>query len=486
MKRLRLFEIVLPGQSIRASDANDTLLADWATDDLPEGNLTLDGRWIRDAQGRALLLRGFNLSADAKTPPYLPIPHEQHLDRLASWGINCIRLVLVWEALEPRRGEYNQAYLEKMVALARAAWQRGIYTIVDMHQDLFSRELGGSGAPVWAHPPVHRPRRPGRFWFSYYLIDRDVNYAFKRFWDNADFIRDSFVCVWQEVARCFAGVEGVIGYDLFNEPSTRFFPDLLSGHFDREILPDFYRQVAGAIRAIDPYRLILVEPSPRVLMGLSSLMDGKQEQVSLHQVKGLVYAPHIYDGVSVFLGRFYGSSARLRGMLQLHLKVAARLRAACIIGEFGVLNYLRGAHKLYAATLDLFDRAMVNWVAWNYMVGSEHWNEEDISVVYPDGQERVHVNTLVRPYPRATAGTPLGMSFDIDTHTFIFSFATDPAISAPTEIYLPHRHYPHGFDLRLSQGLTAEYNAEQQLLRVQHAPDVTQGAIGVYARGDDE
>lgn len=456
----------------------------WATDALPGGTLQVDGRWLRDAQGRALLLRGMNLSADAKTPPYLPIPDERHLQRLAEWGMNCIRLVLVWEAIEPRRGEYNHAYLDKMVELAQTAWDCGMYTIVDMHQDLFSRELGGSGAPAWAHPPVNRPLKLGRFWFSSYVINGDVAYAFKRFWDNADFIRDSFVRVWEEVARRFANVEGVIGYDLFNEPATRFFPDLILGRFDQETLPEFYCEVAGAIRAIDPYRLILVEPSTLVVMGLPSLLSSRRGQTTLHTIKGLVYSPHIYDGLSVLMGRFYGATARLRYMLDLHFNTAAHLRAGCIIGEFGVLNHLRGAHTLYATKLELFDRSMVNWIAWNYMVGNVNWNDEDISVVYPDGRERVHVDVLVRPYPRATAGTPLGMSFDPRSHTFVFTYAVNAAITAPTEIYLPRRHYRNGFDLRLSRGLTAEYDESRQVLLVRHAPGMTIGAVGVYARSD--
>lgn len=457
--------------------------ADWTTNPLTSDTLRLNGRWIRDAQGRALLLRGFNLSANAKVPPYRPIPDEDHLDRLAEWGMNCIRLVLVWEAIEPQRGHYDEAYLAAMVKLAQAAWQRGIYTIVDVHQDLFSRALGGSGAPTWTHPPIRRPGLlPSRFWFSNYMLNPDVAWAFERFWNNADFIRDSFIRMWREVAQRFATVEGVLGYDVLNEPATRFFPDMLSGHFDRDTLPVFYQQVIAAIRTVDPQRLILVEPSPLASLGFPSLLSHRHEASALHEIAGLIYAPHMYDGLTVASGRFSGDSAIMRHTLQLHLNTAARLQAGLIIGEFGVLNHLHGAHDLYATKLNLFDRYMLNWIAWNYMVGEDYWNDEDISVIYLDGRERAQVDVLVRPYPCATAGTPLGLSFDYPSRSFVFAYTPDPHIAAPTELFLPLRHYPRGFDLRLSPGLTATYDEQQHLLLLRHDPAVTYAACALYRK----
>lgn len=455
----------------------------WPTTDLPGGTLRLDGRWIRDPHGRALMLRGFNLSADAKIPPHLPIPDEHHLDRLASWGMNCIRLVHVWEALEPRRGYYDEVHLSKMVDLVQAAWRRGIYTIIDMHQDLFSRALGGSGAPIWAHPPPRNPDRSiGNRWYGHYVHNAEVAWAFERFWDNADFIRDSFVQLWSKLAQRFANVDGVLGYDLLNEPAARFFPDTLLGRLDRDILPDFYYQVAQAVRAADPYRLILVQASPLTGLGIPSALGQPNGRPPLHDLGGLVYAPHIYDGLAVFFGRFKGNPWAIRHTLSIHLKTAARLRAGLIVGEFGVLNNLRGAHDLYAAKLRLFDRYLVNWIAWTYAVSETHWNGEDISVIFPDGRERAQVDLLVRPYPHATAGTPLGLSFDPRSRAFIYTYSAAPEIQKPTEVYLPRRHYPHGFDLRLSRGLTAEYDDQRQVLLLRHAPGVAQCALGVYAK----
>ena len=37
--------------------------------------------------------------------------------------MNAVRLLFLWEAYEPERGEYDEAYLGRMVAIARAAWR---------------------------------------------------------------------------------------------------------------------------------------------------------------------------------------------------------------------------------------------------------------------------------------------------------------------------------------------------------------------------
>lgn len=453
------------------------------TRDPANGPLSLDRRWIRDVHGRALMLRGFNLSADAKVPPYRPIPDASHLDRLADWGMNCIRLVLVWEAIEPQRARYNHTYLDQMADLVRAAWQRGIYTIIDMHQDLFSRALGGSGAPTWAHPPARNARRAvGSRWYAEYVLNTDVIWALERFWQNADFIRDSFVHLWQIVARRFVGVEGVLGYDLLNEPATRFVPDMLLGRLDRDILPDFYRQVIAAIRAVDPHRLVFIQPRSIVAFGFPAAFPTDDDHpAALHSIPGLVYAPHLYEALSVLLGRFHGNLALLHHTLNQHLRTAARLRAGLIIGEFGVDNGMAGAADLYAAALNLMDRSMASWIVWNYQIGEHLWNDEDISVVFPDGRERAYVPALVRPFPRATAGTPLGLCFDQCQRAFIFTYAPDPASEAPTEIFVPQRHFGRSFDLRLSRGLGAEYDASRQTLLLRHRPDVARGAVGIYA-----
>jgi hypothetical protein len=75
----------------------------------------------------------------------------------------------------------------------------------------------------------------------------------------------------------------------------------------------------------------------------------------------------------------------------------------------------------------------------------------------------------VRPYAQAVAGYPLRMSFDSHRHVFEFRFRHDPAVTAPTEIFVPEYQYPHGCVVEVSDG-GYELDRAAQLLRYRHTP----------------
>lgn len=133
-----------------------------------------DGTRFRDTFGRHIILRGVNLGGDCKLPatPSQPtfVPTDfadhrtvsfvgrpaplteidTHLDRIAGWGFNALRLLTTWEAVEHQGpGEYDWQYLEYYAEICRRAGRRGLKIFVDFHQDAWSRMSGGSGAPGW-------------------------------------------------------------------------------------------------------------------------------------------------------------------------------------------------------------------------------------------------------------------------------------------------------------------------------------------------
>src|SRR5690349_4999605 len=97
--------------------------------------------WIRDEHDRIRIFRGANVSGRAKLPPFLALEDPAALDPLVAWGWNAVRLLVLWEGVQPRRGVVDEAYVARVRALAEAAGARGLHVVVDFHQDLFARVL---------------------------------------------------------------------------------------------------------------------------------------------------------------------------------------------------------------------------------------------------------------------------------------------------------------------------------------------------------
>ena len=49
----------------------------------------------------------------------------------------------------PQRGEYNETYIGVIADIVKLAAKYGIYTLLDMHQDVFSPKLCVEGMPDW-------------------------------------------------------------------------------------------------------------------------------------------------------------------------------------------------------------------------------------------------------------------------------------------------------------------------------------------------
>jgi hypothetical protein len=126
-----------------------------STNPLPLTRITTDRTYLRDGHGRYLYLHGVNVSGSTKAPEidlngeplYLrrPFPLEEadaQFEKIRQMGFGAVRLLLMWEAIEPRaKGEYDQKYLDFVREITKRAGDHGLYVLLDMHQDIFSRHL---------------------------------------------------------------------------------------------------------------------------------------------------------------------------------------------------------------------------------------------------------------------------------------------------------------------------------------------------------
>ena len=130
------------------------------------------GSNFQDLHGRQIILRGVNLSGSSKFPiakathvtdnfyetdsisfvgrPFALADADDHFSRLRACGLTFVRLLVAWEAVEHKGpGEYDEEYLDYLLAIVRKAHTHGISCLVDPHQDVWSRWTGGDGAPAW-------------------------------------------------------------------------------------------------------------------------------------------------------------------------------------------------------------------------------------------------------------------------------------------------------------------------------------------------
>src|SRR5271165_6217518 len=127
------------------------LLAPLAAPASPTLPLSHVGRWITDAHGRVVILHGTNMVN--KRAPYYPAAvgfGEEDAAFLQSIGFNAVRVGVIWKALEPEPGVYDEAYIQQIEETVRALTAHGIVSLLDMHQDMYNELFEGEGAPDWA------------------------------------------------------------------------------------------------------------------------------------------------------------------------------------------------------------------------------------------------------------------------------------------------------------------------------------------------
>ena len=121
-------------------------------------------------------------------------------------------------------------------------------------------------------------------------------------------------------------------------------------------------------------------------------------------------------------------------------------------GEFGLTEEKPGALKFLYEVLNMFDRITSGWFYWAYDRGS--WGLED-----ENGRELSKAGVLVRPYPRKIAGMNPSFSWQPEKHIFSLAFTSPEAKDQllPTEVYLPVRAWPGGWELK-NHGIEISYS----------------------------
>ena len=267
---------------------------------------------IGDSAGRQVLLRGVNVNQlvdygqpDKSKPTVRPLSAADYAQMASQYGFDVQRLNLSWSQLEPARGQFSQAYIARVRQAVDWAAAHGIYTVLDMHQDTYSKyvtaapgttcrlgaspEFGNDGAPAWA-TLSDGAKGCG---FQGRDLSPNVEQSFTNLYDNTDGIGTQYADAWGVLARAFAGDTAVAGYDLLNEPGPGNSPGVTSAL----LLGRLYQQVITQIRAAEAtasggfHHLVFFEPS--ILW--SGLGFDVTPPAGFSSDPGLVFSPHLYS-----------------------------------------------------------------------------------------------------------------------------------------------------------------------------------------------
>jgi endoglycosylceramidase len=399
----------------------------------PTQPLSHAGRWITDAGGRVVIVHGINMVY--KLPPYYPAKTgfgDDDAAFLARIGFNAVRVGIIWKALEPSPGHYNNAYVRRIAGTVRALARHGILSLLDFHQDLFNEKFQGEGAPDWAVQDGGLPNVPKSGFPTNYLLNHALQHAFDQFWANAPGpggvgLADRFAAAWAHVAAAFRRTGSVFGYELFNEPwpGTLWQPCALfpgCPAFDVQ-LKSFYERVFARVRTVDRRQLIWYEPN--VLFN-----GGPNTNLGPIGDPRAGFAFHDYCLTEPESGPSATCTADDNKVFSHAVRRVAKTHDAVMETEFGATNDIPYLNEMVARA----DRFMVPWLEWQYCGCSDPTtsgpgNKQAIVIdpsKRPSGSNLVlpTLRALVEPYPQLIAGTPTAWSFTRASRTFRLRFST--------------------------------------------------------------
>jgi endoglycosylceramidase len=430
---------------------------------LAAGGVSQAGRWITDADGRVVVLHGLNQVY--KVAPYEPSAggfSDDDAAFLAANGFDAMRVGVIWAAVEPQPGVYDDAYLDSIAATVHMLAAHGIVSLLDFHQDLYNEKFQGEGAPAWAVQDGGLPN-PALGFPGNYLANPAEWHAWDQFWKNAKAsdgigLQDHYAHMWAHVAARFANDPAVAGYELMNEPWPGTLGELCAvpllgcALFDSGSLTAFYKRVDTAIRAVDTTHTVYLEPNV------------------LYTQSDTTYVGKIGDARTGFAYHDYCSTEELLANNELcppqdELTVSSANRYSQshaippLLTEFGATNDLANIGEM----VGLADKYRTGWLEWAY-------TGNDKTSASPDGQALVldpsqpptganvltaKLQALAEPYPQAVAGTPASWSYTKDVFTLTYTSARADghgtfASGAETDIAVPAIQYPGGYQVTVT------------------------------------
>jgi endoglycosylceramidase len=419
-------------------------------------------------------------------------------------GFNTIRLGVIYKGLEPAppdangKPRYRTGYLRSLARTERLLAKRGIYTLIDFHQDLYNERFEGEGWPDWQTLDDGVPSEPKQGFPTNYLVNAGLQRAFDNFWANTSAegvgLQDAYAAAWRRVALQFRHRPFVLGYDLINEPwpGSAFGPQGCATPqgcpiFDSTTLTDFTNRVLDAIRTVDPSTLVFYEPLVTFDFGADSAHGDTGDP-------NAGFSFHNYCLPGAFGGPGSGPSCEpLEDMVFSNAdKQSDETGDVPLLTEFGATDDLDTIERI----VRLSDAHMVGWQYWHYCdcedpttagPGVQSLVIDPAKRPHGDNVKRDKLRLLARPYPRAVAGTPQSFGFDPATGEFDLRYSVDTPDGGrlrrgiDTEVFVPRVNYKDGYEVSVT-GADVVSQPGARVLRLEREPGAGTVAVTVTRR----
>jgi endoglycosylceramidase len=370
--------------------------------------------------------------------------------------LDVVRVGVIYRAVEPRPGVFDLGYLRSIASTVALLARRGVYSLLDFHQDQLAEEFGGEGFPRWSVETDGLPVKKYPF-PSGYIDSPALNRAFRNFWVDKPGpggvgLQERYVAAWKQLARQFAGgplAPWVLGYDLFNEP----WP---ADRTTDATLASFYAKTIAGIRSVDPRHLIWYEPNVLFNFGIPTTvppLPGGGLGMSFHDY--CLGNPRTNPA---------GCAASERKVLANALAHARSARVALMMTEFGATDDYQDLGRV----VGIADASQMPWIEWAYCGCDDPTGTVPPSIqalVYDPARPGTGTNVnlaklrvLAEPYPRVVAGTPRSYGFDLGTRVFRLRYSTtgpDGRQFGPgscTAVVVPPVQYPAGYRVTVRGG----------------------------------
>nr|CAH8820794.1 unnamed protein product [Trichobilharzia regenti] len=414
--------------------------------------LNTDGQFI-DTRGFIKLFRGFN-SVRKSFPWYSQqVLNITQMKMFQNWGINTIRLQVMWSGVYPHQSTINTTYLDQIEKIVNLFAQYNIYVILDMHQDALSSRYGTyDGIPLWLIDQFKRPSHALQYPWPYkqapncemcnYLTYECSNAA-QQLYDNVSNSWSHWGDFWEVIAERFRHTTNVLGYELINEPPPgNYYTNPLrglSGYAGRYNLQPVYDYLVERIRKHDTETLIFYEP---ITYGIFTPFTTSWLGTGFERVPGAnkdksapnksVLSYHYYcwilqtensNSTMPFWKKIVCDEFLLPDVISNAIKAMQRTGGGRFLTEFGICGDDGNANSVNTvecnAILDEVDKRFESWTYWDGNFLDEMGNPIDSQV-----------KSFIRPYPQSTNGKLKKLRFNHKTGEFHFVFlhSTNPSL----------------------------------------------------------